>query len=120
VAGVHGTAGASPNSIASQVAQEHFGHGSFAQQMLVPTENAFPIGPIDSAQAGQWCALNLCLVPYGGLLAGNLQAGETILISGATGNFGSAGVAGVPIDERTFQLRPLSRRAPRRCHAAGW
>jgi alcohol dehydrogenase len=73
--------------------QEHFGHGSFAQQMLVPTENAFPIGPIDPAQAGRWCALNLCLVPYGGLLAGNLQAGETILISGATGNFGSAGVA---------------------------
>jgi alcohol dehydrogenase len=72
--------------------QEYFGQGSFAQQLLVPTENAFPIGPIDPAQAGQWCALNLCLVPYGGLLAGNLQAGETILISGATGNFGSAGV----------------------------
>jgi alcohol dehydrogenase len=73
--------------------QEHFGQGSFAQQLLVPTENAFPIGPIDPAQAGHWCALNLCLVPYGGLLSGNLQAGETILISGATGNIGSAGVA---------------------------
>ena len=32
-------------------------------------------------------------MPYGGLLAAELQAGETILISGATGYFGSAGVA---------------------------
>lgn len=35
---------------------------------------------------------NLCLVPYGGLLAGELVAGETVLISGATGDFGSAAV----------------------------
>jgi hypothetical protein len=41
----------------------------------------------------RWCALNVLLVPYAGLLAANLQAGETVLISGATGNFGSAGVA---------------------------
>ncbi len=73
--------------------QQHFHHGPFAEQMLVPTENAVPIGSIDAADAGLWCALTLLLVPYGGLLAANLQAGETVLISGATGNFGSAGVA---------------------------
>jgi alcohol dehydrogenase len=73
--------------------QEHFHHGSFAERMLVPTENAVPLGPIDPVKAGRWCALNLLLVPYGGLLAANLQAGETVLVSGATGNFGSAGVA---------------------------
>ena len=33
------------------------------------------------------------LVPYGGFLAGRLQAGETVLVNGATGDFGSAGVA---------------------------
>jgi NADPH:quinone reductase-like Zn-dependent oxidoreductase len=32
-------------------------------------------------------------VPYGGFLAARLQAGETVLVSGATGNFGSAAVA---------------------------
>jgi alcohol dehydrogenase len=32
-------------------------------------------------------------VPYGGFLAASLQPGETVLVSGATGNFGSAGVA---------------------------
>ncbi len=73
--------------------QKHFRHGSFAERMLVPTENAIPIGAIDPADAGRWCALNVLLVPYGGLLAANLQVGETVLISGATGNFGSAGVA---------------------------
>jgi len=73
--------------------QRHFHHGAFAERMLVPTENAVPIGPIDPAEAGRWCALSTLLVPYGGLLAADLQAGETVLISGATGNFGSAGVA---------------------------
>jgi alcohol dehydrogenase len=73
--------------------QKHFGQGSFAEQLLVPTENAVPLGSIDPAQAGRWTALGVCLVPYGGLLAADLKAGETVLVSGATGNFGSAGVA---------------------------
>lgn len=73
--------------------QQHFHDGAFAERMWVPTENAIGIGPIDPADAGRWCALNVLLVPYGGLLAANLQAGETVLVSGATGSFGSAGVA---------------------------
>jgi len=73
--------------------QEYFHNGPFAEQMRVPTENAIPIGPIDPADAGRWCALLLLLVPYGGLLAAGLQAGETLLVSGATGNYGSAAVA---------------------------
>ncbi len=73
--------------------QKYFRDGSFAQQMRVPTENAKPIGPIDEAEAGSWCALGTLLVPYGGLLAAGLQAGETVVISGATGAFGSCGVA---------------------------
>ena len=73
--------------------QKHFHHGSFAEQMLVPTENVFPLGPIEPEEAGRWCLLNLLLVPYSGLLAANFKAGETLLVSGATGNFGSAGVA---------------------------
>jgi NADPH:quinone reductase-like Zn-dependent oxidoreductase len=73
--------------------QKHFGHGSFAEQMMVPTENAKPIGPIDENDAAKWCALGTLLVPYGGFLAARLQPGETVLVSGATGNFGSAAVA---------------------------
>jgi NADPH:quinone reductase-like Zn-dependent oxidoreductase len=73
--------------------QKHFRHGSFADQMMVPTENVKPLGEITSAEATQWCALGNMLVPYGGFLAANLQPGETVLVSGATGNFGSAAVA---------------------------
>ncbi|XYH98376.1 zinc-binding dehydrogenase [Sorangium sp. So ce1128] len=73
--------------------QAHFRNGSFAERIMVPTENAVRIGAIETADAARWCALTTMLVPYGGLLAANLQAGETVLISGATGSFGSAGVA---------------------------
>jgi alcohol dehydrogenase len=68
-------------------------HGSFAEQMLVPTENVTPIGDIDAADAGRWTALGRLLVPYGGLLAGDLKAGEILVVNGATGGFGGAGVA---------------------------
>lgn len=77
----------------AQRLQAHFRHGSFAEQQLLPLENAVPLGAISPADAGRWCALGTCLVPYGGLLAAGLQAGETVLISGATGHFGSAAVA---------------------------
>jgi alcohol dehydrogenase len=68
-------------------------HGSYAQQMLLPIENVTRIGDIDPAEAGRWCALSRLLVPYGGLLAGDLRAGETLVVNGATGGFGGAGVA---------------------------
>ena len=67
--------------------------GPFAQQMRLPTENAVPIGPLTDDEAARWCALLVCLVPYGGLRRAGLLAGETLLISGATGNYGSAAVA---------------------------
>ena len=73
--------------------QKYFRDGGFAEQIRVPTENAIRIGQIDSAAAGRWCAVGSCLVPYGGFLAANLRAGETVLISGATGHYGSAAVA---------------------------
>jgi NADPH:quinone reductase-like Zn-dependent oxidoreductase len=73
--------------------QQHFRHGSFAEKMMLPTENAKPIAAITETEAAQWCALGTLLVPYGGFLAANLQAGETVLVSGATGKFGSCAVA---------------------------
>jgi NADPH:quinone reductase-like Zn-dependent oxidoreductase len=73
--------------------QKHFRHGSFAEQMRVPTENVKRLGSITADEATQWCALGTLLVPYGGFIAANLQPGETVLVSGATGNFGSAAVA---------------------------
>jgi len=73
--------------------QQYFHHGAFAEQMLIPTENAFHLGSFKEADAALWCSAVTLLVPYGGLLAANLQAGETLLVSGATGNFGSSAIA---------------------------
>jgi alcohol dehydrogenase len=69
------------------------GDGGWAEQIRVPTENVTSLGLVDPNKALQWCALGTLLVPFGGLLAAELQAGETLLIHGATGSFGSAGVA---------------------------
>lgn len=85
--------GVSARGAGGQHLQKYYRDGSFAEKMLIPTENAIKIGNIDFKDAAKWRPLLLLLVPYGGLLAANLKAGETILISGATGNFGSAAVA---------------------------
>lgn len=76
-----------------QKLQEYFRDGPFAERIRVPTENAIPIGEVDPAEAARWCAINTMLIAYGGLLAMDLKAGETLLVSGATGNFGSATIA---------------------------
>lgn len=75
-----------------QKLQQFHRDGGFAERVRVPTENAIPIGDIEPAEAGRWCAINTLLIAYGGLLALDLKAGETLLVSGATGNFGSATV----------------------------
>ena len=85
--------GASARGEGGQKLQRYFRDGTFAEQVRVPTENAAPIGTIDPAEAGQWCAVGTLLVAYGGLLAMDFRPGETLLVSGATGNFGSATVA---------------------------
>ena len=71
----------------------HYHDGSFAEQMRVPTENLTRLGDFDAAQAPAWCAIGTLLVPYGGFLVANLKAGEIVVVNGATGAFGSAGVA---------------------------
>ncbi len=70
----------------------YFHHGTYAEQVLLPSENVYPLGEINLDDAGRWCAISVLLVPYGGLRAAQLRPGETLVIHGATGGFGSAGV----------------------------
>lgn len=65
--------------------------GPFGELMVVPTENVHPLPA--SADPVRWAAASIHAVPYGGLLAIGLQPGETVVVSGATGNFGSSAVA---------------------------
>ena len=85
--------GISARGEGGQKLQRYFRDGTFAEQVRVPTENAAPIGAIDPAKAGPWCAMGTLLIAYGGLLAMDFRPGETLLVSGSTGNFGSATVA---------------------------
>jgi alcohol dehydrogenase len=72
--------------------QSRYRHGPFADQVLIPMENAVRLGTVETGDAIGWAWLKTMLVPYGGLLASGLEAGETVLITGATGHFGSAGI----------------------------
>ncbi|MFD4787209.1 alcohol dehydrogenase catalytic domain-containing protein [Streptomyces sp. NPDC058459] len=67
--------------------------GSFAELMRVPTENVFPLPATAGENPARWAAVTVHAISYGGLLAGGLAAGETLLVSGATGNLGSSAVA---------------------------
>lgn len=72
---------------------QRFHHdGSYAEQLRTPTENVFRIGDIDAADAPAWCRLSTLLVPFGGLLSIKFSAGETLVVNGATGSFGSSAV----------------------------
>jgi alcohol dehydrogenase len=77
----------------AQRLQSHFRHGAFASRMLAPLENAHLLNGFAQDEAPRLAWLNTLLVPYGGWLAAGLTAGESVLVSGATGHFGSAGVA---------------------------
>jgi alcohol dehydrogenase len=67
--------------------------GTFAERALVPLSTATPIPPaLDGVPSAVLAAATRCLVPYGGFLRGRLLAGETVVVNGATGGFGSAGV----------------------------
>ncbi|QHC33181.1 zinc-binding dehydrogenase [Streptomyces sp. HF10] len=71
----------------------HLPDGAFAESMRVPTENVHPLPPEARDDPVRWSSLVVYAIPYGGLLAAGLEAGETVLVSGSTGNLGSAAVA---------------------------
>ncbi|WP_037568943.1 alcohol dehydrogenase catalytic domain-containing protein [Phaeacidiphilus oryzae] len=72
----------------------HLPDGSYAELMRTLTENVYPLPPAADEDPARWAAaLTVYAVPYSGLAAGGLAAGETLLVSGATGNFGSSAVA---------------------------
>lgn len=73
--------------------QRQYRDGSWAEKLRLPLENVVPIGTIDADDAARWLVLGTMLVPYGGLSSVGLAAGETVVINGATGSFGSAAVA---------------------------
>ncbi len=76
-----------------QKLQAYFRNGPFAEKMLLPLENAISLAPLRSVDPTKLVWLNTLLVPYGGLLTAGFQPGQVLMVNGATGHFGSAGVA---------------------------
>lgn len=103
----------------AQKLQSYFRNGPFAEQMMLPLENAVPLGPAADFDAPAMCAVNTLLVPFGGLLAADLRPGETVVVNGGSGHFGSAGVAvALAMGARAVvatgrDVEPLDRLVPR-------
>ncbi len=76
-----------------QKLQTYFRNGPFAEKMLIPLENAAPLDHMDGMDPVKLTWLVALLVPYGGLLAANVQPGQIVMVNGATGSFGGAAVA---------------------------
>jgi alcohol dehydrogenase len=77
---------------ASKSLQADWRDGTLAEYAHVPKSCVTPIEGLDPVTAAQLSALPRFAVPYGGLLRGRLAAGETIVVTGATGAYGSAAV----------------------------
>jgi len=78
-----------------QKLQAYWRNGSFAEKILCPMENVHAIPETLLQKYGRWklAWLSSALVPYGGLLAGGLEAGQRVIVQPATGHFGAAAVA---------------------------
>jgi alcohol dehydrogenase len=66
--------------------------GTLAEYALVPKSCVTPVDALDAFNSAELSVLPRFAVPYGGLLRGRLAGGETIVVTGATGAYGSAAV----------------------------
>ena len=66
--------------------------GTLAEYALMPAEAVTPAEGLDEFDAAQLVTIGRCIIPFGGLLRGRLAAGETLVITGATGAYGTAAV----------------------------
>ncbi len=66
--------------------------GTHAEYALAPVETVTPLDGLDGFDAAQLAVLGRFMAPFGGLMRGRLAAGETLVVNGATGAFGTAAV----------------------------
>ena len=66
--------------------------GTLAEYALMPVEAVTPAEGLDHLVATELATIPRYIIPYGGLLRGRLAAGETLVVNGATGAYGTAAV----------------------------
>ncbi|MEX3923629.1 zinc-binding dehydrogenase [Paraburkholderia sp. BR10936] len=93
-------------------------HGTLREAVEFPASTVFPLDGLEHVPSAQLAALGKLVVPFGGLRRGRLAAGETVVVNGAAGAFGSAAVldalalgAGrvVALGRRAAALAPLAK-----------
>jgi alcohol dehydrogenase len=67
-------------------------NGTLAEYALTPVEAVTPVDGLEHIGAAHLVAVSRCIIPFGGLLRGRLAAGETLVVTGATGAYGAAAV----------------------------
>jgi len=68
-------------------------NGTLAEYALFPVTAVSPVDGLDQVEPRQLAVFSRCVVPYGGLVRGRLTAGETVVITGATGAYGTSAIA---------------------------
>ncbi|MDJ0723389.1 MAG: zinc-binding dehydrogenase [Desulfobacterales bacterium] len=101
--------------------------GAFAEFAHYPVDCITPLGDLASIEPQKLTAIMFLAVPYGGLLAAELKPAETVIIGGATGNFGAHAVLValamgasrvVPTGRNAGILEKLKTLAPKRVFPA--
>jgi len=72
--------------------QNDWPDGTLAEYALVPASVVTAVDDFSDVDATVLATTLRHVVPYGGLLRGRLTAGETLVVSGATGSYGTAAV----------------------------
>ncbi len=83
-----------PNApdLAVKALQQAWPDGTYAELARMPAAVVTPLpAALDTVPAELLAGIGKFAVPYGGLLRGGLLGGETVVVNGATGSFGSAG-----------------------------
>jgi len=71
---------------------EAWADGTLRQYVLMPASCVAPLDGLEPLTSGHLATLGKFSVPLGGLIRGRLGQGETLVVNGATGYFGSAAV----------------------------
>ena len=66
--------------------------GTLAEYALMPATAVTPAEGLSQIDSAQLAVLMRYIVPFGGLLRGRLAAGETLVVTGATGAYGGGAV----------------------------
>jgi len=76
----------------SEIVQDDWRNGTLAEYVLLPAASVTPVDGLDHIDSAHLIAVSRFVIPFGGLLRGRLSAGETVVVIGATGAYGSAAV----------------------------